>query len=388
MKNVIIITHEFFPYAGGVAVYVLETARALAAAGCTVEVWCPPHPELAAHTHEWPFTVTPLPAGNRGTQDWRCRLATAHVWRKRSKDIRNAFVWLAEPGAVLTACYAGLLRLPTPAHTGIFLHGSEILNFTRLPHRRWLFNRLLTRADTVGVISQFTRKILLKHTAVDPAKIRVAPGALRADWAFRLRAPVPAAAKEINAGNIVLCVARIHPRKGQLELLEAVAALPEPLRRDTLTRFVGQASRKNYSYHKKLEHFATTAGLRVEFAGKKQGAALDALFSEATIFALPSSFKPNSFESFGIVYLEAGAHALPVVAHDTGGVPEAVVDGETGLLVPSGDRQALSTALRRLLETPSLRHFLGENGRRRAATFSWDQNVKTLFASFLEISPP
>jgi glycosyltransferase involved in cell wall biosynthesis len=73
-----------------------------------------------------------------------------------------------------------------------------------------------------------------------------------------------------------------------------------------------------------------------------------------------------------------------VLAHDTGGVSEAVIDGETGLLVPPGDKQALSAALRRLLETPALRHALGENGRRHAATFSWAQNVKTLFGGFQE----
>jgi glycosyltransferase involved in cell wall biosynthesis len=77
--------------------------------------------------------------------------------------------------------------------------------------------------------------------------------------------------------------------------------------------------------------------------------------------------------------LEAGACGLPVLAHDTGGVSDAVIDGETGLLVPPGDRQALSAALQRLLEDGELRGRLGGNGRRHARSFSWSQNAAQMF---------
>lgn len=87
----------------------------------------------------------------------------------------------------------------------------------------------------------------------------------------------------------------------------------------------------------------------------------------------------HSVEGFGLVYLEAGAHGLPVVAHAIGGVPEAVIDGETGLLVPPGDQPALTAAFTRLLADPVLRRRLGEAGRARARARTWLDSARTLF---------
>jgi glycosyltransferase involved in cell wall biosynthesis len=92
------------------------------------------------------------------------------------------------------------------------------------------------------------------------------------------------------------------------------------------------------------------------------------LFLErAKVFCLPSRSEP-----FGIAILEAGAYRLPVVASRVGGIPEFVVDGETGILVEPGDAEALACALNRILANTQLAHDLGERLYRRAATdLSW-----------------
>jgi glycosyltransferase involved in cell wall biosynthesis len=253
------------------------------------------------------------------------------------------------------------------------LHGSEILNFTRWPHRRALLNRVLGKAEVVGVVSRFTRELLLERTSVSRTKVKIFSGALRSDFPEKL----PPTRARPDGELVVLSVARIHPRKGQLELLEALAGLPEALRQRTVVQFAGRSVREGYRL--RLEGFARTQGLRVEFIGEKRGADIWECYANATIFALTSLWTPGSFESFGMVYLEAGACGLPVLAHDTGGVSDAVIDGETGLLVPTGKPQALSAALRRLLEDGELRRRLGENGRRHARSFSWAQNAARLF---------
>jgi glycosyltransferase involved in cell wall biosynthesis len=87
----------------------------------------------------------------------------------------------------------------------------------------------------------------------------------------------------------------------------------------------------------------------------------------------------HSVEGFGLVYLEAGAHGLPVIAHDIGGVPEAVVHEETGLLVQPGDTPALTAAFSRLIADAALRHRLGTAGRIRASQSSWHRSAQALF---------
>ncbi len=87
---------------------------------------------------------------------------------------------------------------------------------------------------------------------------------------------------------------------------------------------------------------------------------------------------PKSVEGFGISYLEAGFHGKPVVGYRSGGAVEAVVDGETGLLVNEGDVTALADAFRRLLVDSALRQRLGEGGRRHAATFGWDATARVI----------
>jgi glycosyltransferase involved in cell wall biosynthesis len=79
----------------------------------------------------------------------------------------------------------------------------------------------------------------------------------------------------------------------------------------------------------------------------------------------------DKFEGFGLVYLEAGAAGLPVIGTLGCGAEEAIVPGETGLLIPQADAGALAAALVRLLENPALRAEMGAAGRARAEAYSW-----------------
>jgi glycosyltransferase involved in cell wall biosynthesis len=89
----------------------------------------------------------------------------------------------------------------------------------------------------------------------------------------------------------------------------------------------------------------------------------------------------SSVEGFGLVYLEASAHGLPVVAHAVGGVPEAVVDGVTGLLVPPVNLPALTAAFQRLVTDAELRRTLGTNGQEWARRNCWIRSADVLLGS-------
>lgn len=111
--------------------------------------------------------------------------------------------------------------------------------------------------------------------------------------------------------------------------------------------------------------------------GSVSDAERDALLSTATVFAMPSRLPAGSGgEGFGIVYLEAGAHGTPVVAGNVGGALDAVIDGQTGLLVDPEDHVAVAEAISGLMINRELATRLGEGGRDWAERFSWPTIVR------------
>jgi phosphatidylinositol alpha-1,6-mannosyltransferase len=365
-----VLTHEFFPYRGGIAVYVEETARAAAAAGYAVTVYAPDKPELRAKT--WPFEVRPV--AMRGSLGWGCRLALARQIRTHFDELEKSLVWLPEPGALLTAMYLNILGKLPAKKLVLTLHGSEILRFAGRPHRHWLFQKLLNRAERVGVVSEFNRELLHKHFRVAEEKIVVVSGALRSDFPNimpqrQVKAP--------GAPVTLLTVGRVHPRKGQLCVLEALAKMnPHP---KSALEYLIAGPVVNRAYQDELESLAQTCGVAVKFLGNVPDAELPALYARADIFIMTPVPHGPSIEGFGLVYLEAAAAGLPVIAHRTGGVAEAVRDGVTGLVVSPEDRAELGAAIRLLGDDPAKRIQLGEAGRARVRELSWTKNVEMLF---------
>jgi glycosyltransferase involved in cell wall biosynthesis len=151
-------------------------------------------------------------------------------------------------------------------------------------------------------------------------------------------------------------IARLCDVKGQRELLQAVARLPE-----VQPVLAGRDLEQGGAFQDALERESEQLGIRdrVEFGFHED---VPALLETLDVVALPSWT-----EGLPLVLLEAMARARPVVATPVGGTPELVVDGETGLLVPPRDPHALAEALRRVLDDPDLARRLGEAGRARVA---------------------
>jgi phosphatidylinositol alpha-1,6-mannosyltransferase len=114
----------------------------------------------------------------------------------------------------------------------------------------------------------------------------------------------------------------------------------------------------------------------VVFTGRVPDEERDRRLAEAHVFAMPSRLPPSGTEGgegFGIVYLEAGLQGLPVIAGGVGGALDAVVHGETGLLVDPTSSEELADALTGLLLDPDRARTLGAAGARRAREFSWER---------------
>ena len=120
--------------------------------------------------------------------------------------------------------------------------------------------------------------------------------------------------------------------------------------------------------------------LAVRFFGNIPDEELSDLYDRADIFAMTSINHGESVEGFGLVYLEAAAHGLPVVAHDVGGVSEAIIDGTTGFLVPPDRPAQLAAAFEKLIHDAPLREKLGAAGREWATRNCWKESAATLFS--------
>lgn len=165
-------------------------------------------------------------------------------------------------------------------------------------------------------------------------------------------------------------VARLEPMKGIEYLLDATARLVTKYPKIRL-RIAGEGHLKE-----DLQNRASKLGLagKVEFLGRVQD--MKPFYGSMDVLVLPSI----STEGLPLVVLEAMAAALPIVATTVGGTPEAIRDGQDGLLVPPRDPAALAEAIRRTLADGALRQRLGQNARRRvSANFSIARCANAVF---------
>ncbi|MDA0999062.1 MAG: glycosyltransferase family 4 protein [bacterium] len=218
------------------------------------------------------------------------------------------------------------------------------------------------KARAVFVTSNYCKRAAVSAYDLPPGNIEIVPeGIDLAAWE-EAAASVPPRA---DACPAILSVGRQYPRKNTRALIEAMprvrAAVP-----DVLLRVVGGGPMAA-----RLEEMAADLGLgdSVKFLGELPDEAdVRRAYFEADVFCLPSLQ-----EGFGIVFLEAMAAGLPVVAVRATAVPEVVPDGEAGLLVPPGDEEALSAALIRLLQDADLRARLGRAGRTHVLRYDWPE---------------
>lgn len=368
LNPVFLITHEFYPKRGGIATFTEEIARATAGLGYDVEVWAqsaPPDKEKV-----WPFKLHRLPV--KGTHDLSCQLKLARQLIAARRRLRYATVYLPEPGPMLAMMLLQFSRAFRPHRLVLTFHGSEILKFHRNLLTRVLARRLIRHSSRISTLTNYTHKLLLSHFPEASGKAFLTPGALRSDFAV-----VNQAHHEKKDKLVVLTVGRLHPRKGQLITLHALQSLAPQFRSRIEYWIVGAPGKNNYN--RQLRQAVSDSDVPVRFFGNLPDGELDAIYDQADIFAMTSVEHGHSVEGFGLVYLEASAHGLPIVGHTIGGVAEAVIDGVTGLLVPPNHPAQLTAAFERLISDHELRQRLGSAGLSWAGRNCWKQSANLLF---------
>ena len=378
MRRTLIVTNDFPPRRGGIQSFVHELALRLDPGQLTV--YAPKWNGDAAFDAAQPFEVvrhpTSLMIGGPSVRRRAAELA-------RSRNAEVVIFGASAPLGLITP----VLRKAGIQRAIAITHGHEA-GWAALPVARQALRQIGERTDVMTYLGEYFR--VRVAAALSPSAAarmaRLHPGVDAG--VFR---PDPAARAMIRDRHgladrpVVVCVSRLVARKGQDTLLRAWPAVIEQVP-DAALLIVGGGP-----YAKTLHELAGSTGLTASIGSPHQGTGagrpaepaaaadrpsvyftgpvpqeeLPAHYAAGDVFSMPCRTRRGGLdvEGLGIVYLEASATGLPVVGGDSGGAPDAILEGETGYVVGGRDVAALSARVTALLKDPSGAKAMGEKGR-------------------------
>ncbi|MBI4281316.1 glycosyltransferase family 4 protein [Candidatus Uhrbacteria bacterium] len=361
MRRILLFTLEYPPDRGGVARYYGGLVGAMPAGSVVV---------LRARLSCWIWPRW-LPLV------WRV------VWKIYRERVSE--VWVGHLLPLGTVVYLLKKLSVVSCQLSVFVHGFDLLLAETHPRKRMIARRILNSADRILTNSEYGKSLVVERGIADSKVVIVYPCPTLSCQlsAYRSGRSVVSTdiRKKYNLENkkILLTVARLVERKGidlVIEALKKIKMVETKFRpmSDFVYVIVGDGpERKNYEL--RIRNY----GLPVLFVGAVPDAELSAWYDACDVFIMtPRKIGPD-VEGFGLVYLEANAFGKPVIGSRTGGVPEAVLDGETGLLVDEGDVDGIAPAIARLFSDDVLRKKFGEQGRARVEKeFQWEKQVEKI----------
>jgi phosphatidylinositol alpha-1,6-mannosyltransferase len=295
-------------------------------------------------------------------------LAAASRVRRAMPDCELLHV-LAEPYSVLAGLVVGKRPLVVTAH------GTYVPHTARRQIAGRLYRQVYRRAHLIAV-SHYTAAQV--RTVLPEADLTVIHNGVHF---ARFQVPAPAPAKP---GPTVLASGGVKLRKGTHVLVAAMALVRE---RVPEAQLVVTGRQDDPSYLARVKRQIAEQGLEsaVHLVGQIPEPDLLGWYQHADVFALPSLAIGGKFEGFGLVFLEASASGMPVIGTTGSGVEEALIDGQTGLLVPQDNAPALADAITRLLTDAPLRQRLGAAGRDYARTLDWSVVAGQVIALYRQL---
>jgi phosphatidylinositol alpha-mannosyltransferase len=362
-----IVTHAYYPHFGGVTENVAATSRALRRLGHRVTVitagspGAPPEPDVVRIGGQCMVPWNGASVNFTYGRDLRARLGA--IYRERRLDLVHIHCPLA-PMLPLAALRAAGGR---PV-VGTF-HATARSNLGYALCRRALA-RDFRRITVPVAVSQPARRFVAHYF---PGGYRLVPNGV--DLERFSPAAAPQSGLRRDGRPLILAMGRLDPRKGLEHLIEALPRVARALGPVDLV-VAGDGPRAP----RLRRRAARLAPGLVRFLGPVPASQVPGLYAAADCLAAPAVRN----ESFGIVLLEAMASGRPVVATDICGYRLVVAPGETGLLVPPGDAAALAGALVAVLGDRARGRAMGEAGRERARTFSWERVTARLLEVYAE----
>ncbi|MEU6843574.1 glycosyltransferase family 4 protein [Streptomyces sp. NPDC046716] len=356
----LLVTNDFPPRPGGIQAFLHNMALRLDPERLVVYASTWKHGRegaeaTAAFDAEQPFTVV----RDRTTM----LLPTPRVTRRAVGLLREhgcTSVWFG--AAAPLGLMGSALRKAGARRLVATTHGHEA-GWAQLPASRQLLRRIGESTDCVTYLGEYTRSRIAAALTPEAAArmVQLPPGVDEKTFHPGSGGDAVRARLGLADRPVVVCVSRLVPRKGQDTLILAMprilAAVP-----DAVLLVVGGGP-----YEKELRRLVAETGVAdsVRFTGSVPWEELPAHYGAGDVFAMPCRTRRGGLdvEGLGIVYLEASATGLPVVAGDSGGAPDAVLDGETGWVVRGGSAEEVADRVVPLLLDAELRARMGERGR-------------------------
>jgi len=267
------------------------------------------------------------------------------------------------------------------------VHGLDLIYHN--PIYQFVFVRWLRGADRVIANSRYTAALARQKGVGEPAIAVIPPGV---DWQ-RFQVPETAdtvkKARELANRKVILFVGRLAKRKGVKEFIEH--SLVDIVKRmpDACFVIAGDNPTESLAHHDNVAGEIRQAIARhdlaqqVRWLGAVSDAELVQLYAACDVLVLPVLELDYDVEGFGMVALEAAAAGKPVVATRVGGVPDAIEDGKSGILVAPGNYQGMTEAIVLLLKDRGLAASMGETGRQRVMKeFVWGSVVSRYESEF------
>ena len=381
----LLLAHDFPPMGGGIARLHGEIARRYPRGELIVST--PADPDAPDVDGTFNAVIDRLPVAARRAKS----IPGLLLWSRRAASLaRQHQVRFVHCGNVKPAGYPARwvyerLRVPY----SLFLYGADLLSEQHKIHsalKRKTARAIFGGAAVLIAISSWTRDLALAvlgelgldghggrlrvvHLGTDPDRFRPGVDVMELRERFEL---------EDSGVRWLLTVARLEPHKG-VDLV--LRALPEIIARAPDVRYAVAGKGPERERLKKLAHKIGVAD-RVHFLGEVSENDLPALYNLASVYVGASRRAERlGVEGFGISLVEASACGLPVVAGESGGIPDAVRNGETGFLIPPEDPAAIAEVVTRLLGDTELAGRVGRAGRRAVETYyNWDRVVRDLRA--------
>ena len=384
MSNILALSETYMPYGGGHVVWLHNLCRRMG----DVRVLTGKRPELARRE-----TID-------GVDVCRINLSRCPILRPESlwlyvnfqvQTIRRCLAKRPEviiasrvlPEGLVSTRVGRLLRIPTI----VIAHGEEITcwggqatrnrrRLTSAMKRRSLW-RTYHRADKIVANSRYTQDLLLSGGMAPEKVALIHPGTDVQQYSPADKDGELLSQWGLEGKRVVLSVGTLKDRKGQAM---TVRAMPEILRAvpNAMYVIVGGGAKEA-----EIRQVVKTLGLesKVVFAGKIRTELLPKAYNIADVFIMANRQLPESHdvEGFGIVFLEASACQVPVIGGRSGGVPDAIADGQTGLLVDGSDPMDIARAVIRVLTDSDLADRFGRAGRDRVCrSLTWDHSARQM----------
>ncbi len=371
--RITVITVDYPPIEGGISTVAVHVARTLCAWGHEVYVIAPWFPGMEESDAKEDATIIRFRGYKSG-------------WLRLFPLLFRAWPFLAQTDLVLAVniAYGGIIGLLAKKILGkpyvTFAYAYEFLKFNHVPLFRNLLRTAFSQSLVTVAISHFTAQSLKKFGVPEEQIEIILPGASQVQ-------PVSDEEKEAvryqyvldGSFPLLLSVGRLIPRKGHLTLIRSLPAILETYP-NALLVIVGQGPMLNL-----IAKAARRIGVRehVVLTGRLDERTIAALYQLCDVFVLPTrKERGGQEEGFGLVFAEAASYGKPVIAGRTGGVPDAVCDGITGILVSPDSPKEVANAVRSLFQEPGYASRLGEQGRKRVEEeLNWENFTNRMMES-------